>query len=415
MTTPQTPRAERRDRNALRGIPRNPFGSLRLSELDRALRTAPPAPPGRRKFHQRAMLLARAGLRWGWEWARNLVKPTRPLPPLPSGDTGVYALPDGPLTIGLAADWGSGTADAYAVGDALGRLEPDVTIHLGDVYYSGRTDEFQNFFLPANCWPRGTRGTYLLNGNHEMYSGGEGYFERALPTYRQPTSYFCLSNKWWRVVALDTGYHCSKDADLLLIKLGLKRDSTRLPAACVSWLEQVVFADPGDRRPVILLTHHQPFSAFERDIYPQIVPPLAPYLDRIALWFWGHEHRFALYAKHQDIRGRCIGHGGIPVELPFPALEPGVPVVLYDDRAGPTPVGEQKIGLNGFALLRFDAAGGLVVRYYDQLSQGEPDFLVEEEWRQQRSEVVGVRTRLGPRGGGPLGLRLVRDLQELTR
>ncbi len=409
MTTPHPPRAQRANRKDLLGIPRNVPGSLRRSAMDRSRRAAP-APPGGHKFHTRAMLLMRAQLTWLWEWLRNLFKPTRPLPPLPPGNTGIYPLPDGPCTVGLAADWGSGTADAYAVGDALGRLRPDVTIHLGDVYYAGRSDEFADFFLPENCWPRGPRGTYVLNGNHEMYSGGEGYFDRALLEYRQPTSYFCLQNRWWRIVALDTGYHCSKDGDLLLIALHLKHDSTKLPAACVTWLEQTVFADPNDRRPVILLTHHQPFSAFKQEnVYPQVVPPLTPFLDRVAIWFWGHEHRLALYAKHQNIRGRCIGHGGIPIELLFPEADPAVPLVLHDARPG-QPIDGESIGLNGFVTLGFDAAGGLRVRYYDQLSQDEDDFLLEEQWAQQNSVVTGTGVRLGRRGAKMTATRAIQEL-----
>ncbi|HEX9394637.1 MAG TPA: hypothetical protein VF923_08300, partial [Gemmatimonadales bacterium] len=147
MTTPRPPRAQRANRKDLLGIPRNVLGSLRRSAMDRSRRAAP-EPPGGHKFHTRAMLLMRAQLTWLWEWLRNLFKPTRALPPLPSGNTGIYPLPDAPCTVGLAGDWGSGTADAYAVGDALGRLRPDVTIHLGDVYYAGRSDEFTDFFLP---------------------------------------------------------------------------------------------------------------------------------------------------------------------------------------------------------------------------------------------------------------------------
>ena len=416
MTIPASPRAQRDDRKALIRIPRSASGSLRRSAVDRTFRGVP-EPAGGHKFHQWILLLAEAWLKWLLEMMRNLPKPRLPLPPLPPGDTGVYPLPDGPFTLGLAADWGSGSSDAYAVCDALSRMEPDVTVHLGDVYYSGRVDEFADFFLPVDCWPRGTRGTYLLNGNHEMYSGGEGYFHKALPAYnQQATSYFCLQNKSWRVVALDTGYHCSSGVDLLLVKLHLKRDSTKLPAACVAWLEKVVFADLTDRRPVILLTHHQPFSAFKTEsVYPEIVSAVAPFLDRIPLWFWGHEHRLALYARHQNIRGRCIGHGGIPVELPFPSPDAAVPIVLYDDRPGPNPIGDKQIGLNGFLVLRFDDAGGLVVRYYDQMSEDEHDFVLEEEWQQGPGGLAGVEARVGPRVVGRDGLRIGRNLQDLVR
>ena len=113
----------------------------------------------------------------------------------------------------LASDLGR-NGSAFAVADAIRAHSPDVAIHLGDVYYSGTKDEFRDYFLGPRCWPRGTlgetrggaRGTYALNGNHEMYSGGAGYFRRALPAFGQETSYFCLENAHWRIIGLDTGY-----------------------------------------------------------------------------------------------------------------------------------------------------------------------------------------------------------------
>jgi hypothetical protein len=321
----------------------------------------------------------------------------------------------------MAADWGSGTTDAYAVAGSLAKMKPEITVHLGDVYYSGTADEFRTFFVPANCWPQGTfgaanetpraHGTYILNGNHEMYSGGEGYFGVGLGAYRQATSYFCLANKYWRLVALDTGYNCSKHWDLLLIKAHLKKDSTTLPGPNIEWLKSTAFGSQADQRPVILLSHHQPFSAFPEDVYPQIVPPLSPFLDQVVLWFWGHEHRLALYGKYQGVRGRCIGHGGIPVELPFPPPDPKVPLVVSDARPG-RPIGGQQVGLNGFIVLSF---GGptLVVRYYDEQSSGDSSaFLLEERWEQQSPAKLVGSVQLGPRGQG---LTITGDLQSLVR
>jgi hypothetical protein len=91
------------------------------------------------------------------------------------------------------------------------------------------------------------------------------------------------------------------------------------------------------------------------------------------------------------------------------------PVVLYDDRIGPDPVGRQQVGLNGFVLLQFENDGTLAVRYYDRLSAAPQDFLLEERWQAQQSTAVGVSVQLGPRGGGPDGLKVVRDLEELGR
>jgi len=122
------------------------------------------------------------------------------------------------------------------------------------------------------------------------------------------------------------------------------------------------------------------------------------------------EHRLALYARHQNIRGRCIGHGGVPVELPFPDADPAVPLVLHDACPG-QPIDSEQIGLNGFVTLGLDGAN-LRVLYYDQLCKDGDDFLLEEQWAQQNVGAVGTGVRLGPRGGK---LTATRPLQELIR
>jgi len=104
---------------------------------------------------------------------------------------------------------------------------PHYTIHLGDVYYVGVKDEVEenclgqpdanHSFTPC-LWPWGSVGSFALNGNHEMYALGEAYFEVFLPTLGlrpapgvkpggQKASFFCLENKFWRVIGLDTGYN----------------------------------------------------------------------------------------------------------------------------------------------------------------------------------------------------------------
>jgi len=95
----------------------------------------------------------------------------------------------------LAGDWGTGTDIAQQVADFMVSTNPELTIHLGDIYYVGTESEVrQNCFgedTPAYkgvLWKMGTKGSFALNGNHEMYSGGNGYFEDFLPKLGIPSS-----------------------------------------------------------------------------------------------------------------------------------------------------------------------------------------------------------------------------------
>ncbi len=330
---------------------------------------------------------------WAEEYLKHIFQSRRPLPSYPAGHTGIYRLPNNVL-VAIASDWGTGTSSAYKVADQIVRADPEVTIHLGDVYYSGTEEEYRTYFMAPGCWPVGklrpgastdARGTYVLNANHEMYSGGRGYFDVALPGFQQEASYFCLENDQWRIVALDTGYHCTR---------GLKKifgfifgDTTRLDKATLAWLDKVIFPDPADDRPVILLSHHQWFSAFDDRNYPTIGEQLQPYLNRVTLWFWGHEHRFAGYAafapKGTRVRARCIGHGGMPIEIGWKRRGTAA-AVFSDQRLAGTSADGTQIGYCGFALLEFRAER-LVITYIDE--NGLP--LVRETWTQQEKTVRG--------------------------
>src|SRR5208283_732319 len=80
-------------------------------------------------------------------------------------------IPDN-VRIGLAGDWGTGdwrTASNPAPSADVARhmdfLKPQLTIHLGDVYYAGTGDQEQHQFV--NLWPKGSIGSLALNSNHE--------------------------------------------------------------------------------------------------------------------------------------------------------------------------------------------------------------------------------------------------------
>jgi len=128
--------------------------------------------------------------------AHPLVRPATTVP---------HPLPD-QARLAMAADWGTGLYGAPKIAACMKRMGGfDLLMHLGDVYYAGTEEEVQERFI--DLWPT-TAGTVnrALNSNHEMYSGGFGYFKRALPALRQDASYFAFQNTHWHLVGLDTAY-----------------------------------------------------------------------------------------------------------------------------------------------------------------------------------------------------------------
>jgi len=257
---------------------------------------------------------------------------------------------------------------------------------MGDVYFSGTEQEYRDWFLGEEDWPRGAQHTFAMNANHEMYSGGAGYFDTALEALQQETSYFCVESDYWRIVGLDSGYYSGIFP--LLEKFWLSK--IRLDESILQWLKSVVFVDPSDRRPVIVLTHHQPFSAFGPG-YGTLTKNLAPYLDRIVLWMWGHEHRFAGYgpvaAGGAVIRGRCIGHGGMPIEVAEPPQEAKrTNLVFYDDRIANelSEIAREPVGFCGFAALHLDGPD-LTIDYIDE----NDVLLLREMWNCAGTKPIG--------------------------
>jgi pimeloyl-ACP methyl ester carboxylesterase len=206
------------------------------------------------------------------------------------------ALPDH-AKIFLVSDFGTGLYGAPQITSTIAKSgsQFDLMMHLGDIYYSGTQEEVQNRFL--SLWPKEAGAVSRnLNGNHDMYSGGFGYFDKSLPAFEQNASYFAMQNKRWLLVGLDTSY---KDNNL-----GKKQ---------VAWFKEVM-QQAGNRK-LILFSHHPLFSNF-KDQGIDLADKLHDVLHarRITAWYWGHEHHCAIYKRHPIYRffGRCMGHGGMP-------------------------------------------------------------------------------------------------------
>lgn len=242
-------------------------------------------------------------------------------------------LPD-PCRIGIIGDWGTGTPEALEVLRQLrrdmdeGPGRPMILLHLGDIYYSGIASEVATFRNQCReVFP--AEDIFTLAGNHDMYSGGGPYYDLISSLNRpagrlQQRSYFCLRNQSWQLQAMDTG---KNDSDPLA--LGTKM--TSLDSREATW-HQARLREAGERG-VVLLSHHQPLSAFAsvgksflkdkyvNDSLVSVFDVPAPggagtLLERAPLWLFGHEHNFAVYKPYGRLRGaRCLGSSAVPASV----------------------------------------------------------------------------------------------------
>jgi hypothetical protein len=336
----------------------NQFASLMQSRMleqppPGGRRDLPPARPEQSAFevkYDERDILGWVGSVFSW-WKKIVPEPwlTAAAAPEPIGR-------NGKLRLAMVADWGTGLYGAPICANSI-QNDPkpiDLLLHLGDVYYSGTMHEVKTRFL--DIWPkRAGAVSRACNANHEMYTGGEGYFRAILPAFNQPASYFALQTDHWILVGLDTAY---EDHDLA--------------GGQVAWLDAIV-QNAGDRK-VILFSHHQPFSLLDSQ-GPKLVSKLGHLLGRkkIFAWYWGHEHRCVLYDAHPawGMLGRCVGHGGYPYfrdhvrdapladgamwrRLNTKNLVPGALILDAPNRyvSGE----EEKYGANGYLTLEFDGA-----------------------------------------------------------
>lgn len=278
--------------------------------------------------------------------------------------------------VAILGDWGTGEAVARKVLQQIAAKKPDVVIHLGDVYYSGTEFEDQSYFyrpwteilnLAQTKIP-----TFTLSGNHDMYSGGAGYY-KLLDQLGQPASYFCLRNDDWQFLAMDTGLHDNNPSQG-------GSAATYLENAELAW--HVDKMKNAGRRRTILLSHHQLFSAYEaidgHEVNMRLQPQVFSFLPDVALWLWGHEHNFVVYGPFGRLQhGRCIGHAAFPIgvdEAPCTPLFPNVPVITKDSTGKSIMLGQTE-GLynHGYAIMDLNGPSATIA-YFQDTDEQNPLF-----------------------------------------
>jgi hypothetical protein len=326
---------------------------------------------------------------WGWvkDYIKNRFGGKEAFRAYPKdGDEGVYPLfkgMDGRTVLAVASDWATNTSDAALIGQFMRQEDADYTLHLGDIYFVGTPQEVEvNFGKKGDkndhgSWAYGSKGFLALPGNHEFYSKGIGFYDNLLSkTYvatsentsvNQKAGFFCLENKYWRIIGLDTGY----------TSVGIPIIEFIFPAKCelrkeqVDWLRDVVkLGDPNDKRGIIIMSHHQYFTAFEggqsfERPAEQIAEIMGEKKSKMpVIWYWGHQHILSLYelnkvGKGIPAYGRCIGHGGMPIDVVSIIKSADVKCaidnkLLYYDPRFVQFDEKTRIGFNGYLKLTLD-------------------------------------------------------------
>lgn len=269
------------------------------------------------------------------------------------------------VKIALVGDWGTGPFSdgaidypALQVINQVKNLAPDYTIHLGDVYYAGTAgflsdEEVDNF---VNIWAGGSQGSFMLNSNHEMYSGAQGYFGKGLKAapfaVQNNTSYFAIQSNKWIVIGLDTAYY---DPSPLFMN-GALTDSDQ-----INFIRGLDTAN----KKVIVLTHHNGTNiegAAKLSLWDDMISALGRPPD---FWYWGHIHNAIVYSDQSfaaqiGVKARCVGHGAIPFGVGYGLTDqngnnkPSVEYFAHELMSSAYPNTDAQQAnrvLNGFAML----------------------------------------------------------------
>lgn len=302
-------------------------------------------------------------------------------------------------TVAMIADWGTGTRNAVEVLKGACSFNPDAVIHLGDIYMSAMPAECErNVIAPirhhaVNPKTGAPIPFFAMAGNHEYYSGGHGFYwmidRMNRENQTQHASFFRLLSEdgGWQFLAADTGFKARWDI-LMAHDMGSVPRNDEIP-----WLHHKLETFGGR---TLLLTHHQAFSNQDslggdpgeplgRDsVNTRLIETFAPYRDRVAGWFWGHEHDLVIFDEFMGVKnGRCVGHGARPASINSFRRNIAPRIPISDVRLGIAYDGRHYN--HGFQLVHLHGRGNPVeVVYYEvALNRKEDGSVVRELYREE--------------------------------
>jgi hypothetical protein len=313
----------------------------------------------------------------------------------------------------VLGDWGTGkwrdgndpNGPAISIIDQVAAMNPlpDVTIHLGDVYYAGTENQEEALFLGP--WVAGSQGSFTLNSNHEMYPSGTGYFEQAMVnskfTQQVKASYFAINiADDWVIIGLDSACDIDFPGNTLTPFLLDGRITDPFQSEFVAGLD--LLNSSGVRKKIMVMTHHTGIAtdgtgepvALMGDIQRLLHgnPAYAGADEKDCnpdYWYWGHVHNGIVYnaaapgLAGTGILARCSGHGSIPFGNGYGlAAHPGnvdwyAQTPYSEMKNPPGPPTDQQVNrvLNGYAILTFN--GNTVTEdFYNQGDNATPVYTV---------------------------------------
>jgi hypothetical protein len=234
----------------------------------------------------------------------------------------------------MLGDWGTSNDDCKQLLKAIWLQEnPAAFVHLGDIYYSGSKEECDNNFYNifrdvANELGKPMVPVFTIPGNHEYYSMGEGFYYlidkmNGSSNQRQGGSYFCLrtADSKWQFLGMDTGQDDNNPYVTALSPFAPQLFGDRDSQGELAWHQDKLKNFSGQ---TIMMSHHQLFTRDANNMIDSNVEPyfnrylhsyFSAYFNKIAAWYWGHEHSFAIY---QDgifglAKGRLLGSSSYEV------------------------------------------------------------------------------------------------------
>lgn len=233
-------------------------------------------------------------------------------------DPNCYNIPD-KCSIIFFSDWATGSKSSINLLKEVSKLNPDIVIHLGDVYFSGTLKETKNNLVnPFKKYLSPQTKIFIIPGNHDYYSGTEGV-NYALKSFEQYSTYFSLYNSRIQIEGMDTGFNDSNCFNVLRER---SHNVTTIEEEKDWHLHRSTIAIE-EKRKLVFLSHHQVISPWMHaghvngKLSPLNIDLFNQYrtvISSVDLWLYGHDHSFAIMNPYvfQNVvllRARLIGNG----------------------------------------------------------------------------------------------------------